>query len=133
MKKKLEIGVSNKLKGSYGETIITKGKPTVIKVNVKKHKGDRAELADTIQHELRHARHPKMSEKAVQKSMPKVISPSEQAKLIARLKGKKINYTKGAAKRKLGIDRHQKLAPGDLIRQSKPMTSRERLAVLGMV
>lgn len=129
--KKLKIGVNNKLKGAFGETVIAKGKPTVIRINVKRHKGDKAELADTVKHELFHAKHPKASEKATQKAMPKTINQSEQARLIAKLKGG--NYIQGAAKRKLGISKKDKLAPGDLINKARAMTSRARLAFMGLI
>ena len=114
-KKKGKIEVDNKIKGSYGETILKKGKPAVVKINVKKHKGNRAELADTIKHELYHVKHPNTKEKAVQKAMPKEISREEQDRLISKLRTKKLNYKTGAFKRKLHIPRTQSTKPGDLI------------------
>ena len=131
-KTKPRVGVNNKMKGSYGETTIRKGKPPVIKINVKKHKGNKAELADTIKHEMYHAKHPKASEKTTYKAMPKTISPKEQAKLIAKLRMKKLNYKGGAIKRKLKIGRG-KLQPGDLIKKANTMTPIKRLAFKGLV
>lgn len=130
-KKRLKIGVDNKLKGSFGETIIEKGKPTVININVKKHKGDKAELADTIKHELMHAKHPKMHEKTVYKKVPKVISQSEQNKLISLLRMKKLNNKMGAVKRKLKIGA-VKTEPGELISKAK-MNTRTRDSIMGLV
>lgn len=141
-KRKAKISVDNKLKGSYGETTIQKGKRPIVKINVKKHKGNKAELADTIKHEMYHAKHPKATEKTTYKAMPKVISPAEQNRLIAKLRSKKTNYKVGAAKRKLGISRRQKTEPGSLIRAMNERkqnritntipTSRERVAIMGM-
>lgn len=141
-KKKPIIGVDNKMKGSYGETTLQKGKRPIIKINVKKHKGDKAELADTIKHEMYHAKHPKATEKTTYKAMPKTISHEEQERLISKLRGKKINYKVGAAKRKLGISRRQKTEPGSLIRAmnerkqkrtiTKAISSRERVALMGI-
>lgn len=130
-KKKLKIGVDNKLKGAYGETTIEKGKPTIVRINVKKHKGDKAELADTIKHELMHAQHPKMHEKTVYKRVPKVISPKEQDNLISKLRMKKLNNKMGAVKRKLKIGA-VKTQPGDLISRAK-MNTRTRDSIMGLV
>jgi len=132
-KRKARVSVDNRLKGSYGETIIRKGKPPIIKINVAKHKGDRAELADTIKHEMYHAKHPNATEKETYKAMPKQIGPAEQAKLIAKIRMKKIHYKKGAVKRKLKISRHEKLEPGDLITRAKAMSPSERTAIMGAV
>lgn len=127
-RKKPRIGVNNKMKGSYGETIISKGKPPVIKINVKKHKGDRAELADTIKHELMHARHPKMHEKTVYKKTEKALSHAEQEKLISKLRMKKLNYRGGAVKRKLKLGR-VKTKPGELITKARAT----KVAMAGLV
>lgn len=127
-KKKAKMGVDNKMKGSYGETIIRKGKPPVIKINVKKHKGNRAELADTIKHELMHAKHPKMHEKTVYKKTGK-IGYAEQEKLISKLRSKKLNYKTGAAKRKFKMGRVS-TKPGDLISK---MNDAKRTAIMGLI
>jgi len=120
-KKKKRIVVDNHLKGSFGETEITTGKPTVIKINVKKHKGDRAELADTIKHELMHAKHPKMHEKTVYKKMRVPMSQTEQDAMVAKLRHKTLNMKVGAIKRKLKI--HHKTQPGELIEAAKDVTT----------
>lgn len=129
--KKKIIGVDNKMKGSYGETTLQKGKPTIIKINVKKHNGNKVELADTIKHELMHAKHPKMSEKAVRKAVPKVISPAEQDRLIAKLQMKKLNYKVGVLKREMRVT-HRKSAPGDLYNRAQEI-SREKLAIMSLM
>ena len=126
--RKVKIGVNNKLKGSYGETILNKGKAPIIRINVKKHRGNKAELADTIKHELMHVKHPNMKEKAVQKKTK--VASGEQAKLIARLKT--LNYKVGAFKRKLKTAARFETEPGALINEAKTM-SRERLALMGLV
>jgi hypothetical protein len=120
-KTKLKIGVDNKMKGSYGETDIQKGKKPIIRINVKKHNGNKEELADTIRHEMYHAKHPKATEKKTYAAMPKKISEAEQNRLIAKLRTKKSNYKVGAIKRKLGITRHQKTQPGDFIKRMNEM------------
>lgn len=130
-KKKPKVAVDNKLKGSYGETTIQKGKPTIIKINVKKHNGNKAELADTIKHELMHAKHPNMHEKTVYKKVPKNIPPKEQDKLIAKLRMKKLNYKTGAVKRKLKIG-PVKTSPGELISKSRAVSQRMRVGMAGM-
>lgn len=127
------VSVDNKLKGSYGQTIIQKGEKPIIKINVKKHKGDKAELADTIKHELMHAKHPKMLEKTVYKKMKKTISSSEQASLLAKLRTKGLNYKIGAIKRKLKITRHEKIEPGDMISRARSISRPERVAIMGAV
>lgn len=48
----------------YGTT--DTNKKTVV-INVKKHKGDKKELADTISHEKKHIDNPQMSERQVEK------------------------------------------------------------------
>lgn len=131
-KKKRIIGVDNKLKGSYGETEIRKGKPTIIRINVKKHKGDKAELADTVRHELLHAKHPNMKEKTVRKKTESAISPEEQRKLLAKIHMKKLNYRTGAVKRKLKMG-PGKTEPGELITKARSMTPKERVSIIGMV
>ena len=128
-----KIGVNNKLKGSYGETTIQKGKPTRISINVKKHKGDKRQLADTIKHELMHAKHPKMHEKTVYKKMEPEMSKAEQDKMLAKLRNKKMNYKQGAVKRKLKIKKGEKVKTGELITRAKAMSRPENVAFMGMV
>ena len=131
-KKKPRVGVDNKMKGSYGETIIQKGKRPVVKINVKKHKGDKAELADTIKHEMYHAKHPKATEKETYKAMPKEISRAEQDRLIAKLRMKKLNYRGGAVKRKLHLGRVD-TKPGELISKARAMSPKKRVAFMGLI
>lgn len=131
MKKKAKLGVNNKLKGSFGETTLEKGKAPIIHINVKKHKGNKAELADTIKHELMHAKHPNMHEKTVYKAMPKTMSTKEQNILILKLRMRKLNYKSGAVKRKLKIGA-VKTEPGELITRAKSMNRAEKVSVMGM-
>lgn len=130
-KTKAKISVDNKMKGSYGETDIQKGKKPVIRINVKKHKGNKSELADTIKHEMYHAKHPKATEKTTYKAMPKKISEAEQNRLIAKLRTKKSNYKVGAIKRKLGISRHEKTQPGDFIKRMNDMKITKKSKTVG--
>jgi len=127
-KKKYNISVNNKLKGAFGSM---NPKTNHIEINVKKHKGDKRELASTIKHELMHVNHPKMTERQVYKRTAKTkISPQEQNKLIAKLRHKKLNYKIGAIKRKFKLGRN-KVETGGLIKQSN--LSRQKLAIIGMV
>ena len=138
-KPKLNIVVDNKIKeyGIYDE------KTGVAKINVKKHKGDKAQIADTIKHERYHHEHPQASEKATMKNTGKLenMSSAEQNKLIAKLRMKKINYKQGVTKRKLKMKGETK--PGDLISKvnesprllntNSPFHPKQNLAVHGMV
>lgn len=45
------------------------------------------------------------------------MSPEEQNKFIAKTRMKKINYKRGAIKRKLKIKTGEKVEPGDFIRK----------------
>ena len=133
LKKRTPVVIDNKLKGSFGETHMVGGKPVAVKINVKKHKGNKAELADTIKHELMHVKHPKMTEKAVYKKVrQEKMSPAEQNKLISKLRTKKMNYKEGAVKRKMKLGA-VKTAPGELISKAKSMTPTKRTAFMGMV
>jgi hypothetical protein len=102
-KKKIKIVRNDKLK-EYGNQQGNK-----IEINVRKHKGSKAELADTIKHELNHAKHPKASEKTIQKKtqidMSK-MSWSEKEVLTKKVRMKKLNWKGGALKRKF------KMGPG---------------------
>lgn len=130
-KRKIRISVNNSLKEFGNEE---GGK---IQINVKKHKGDKAELSDTIHHEILHAKHPQASEKAIQKKTKIDMSKmtySEKEKLASKVRMKKINYKIGSIKRKLKVSRQDKVEPGDMINkysQTKP--SRERIAIDGLV
>lgn len=81
MKKKPKFKIDNHLK-AYGEEDDRTG---VIKVNVKKHKGDKQELANTVKHELMHFHHPKMKEKTVYKKLKGQIHSKEASKLLKKL------------------------------------------------
>lgn len=132
-KKKVKVVVNNKMKGSLGATSFAKGRPTKVEINIKKHKGDKAELASTVKHELMHVKNPKMTEREVYKRTAKTkIPPDEQRKLLAKVRMKGFNYKMGATKRKLKIGR-VKTAPGELISKAKSMSRRERVSVMGMV
>lgn len=127
--------VRRKLKGSYGETDFIGNKAVRISVDVKKHKGDKKELADTIKHELMHAKHPKMQEKTVRKAMKKPMSNSEQTKLVQKVQRKSTNYKAGAFKRMLKTVSNE---PGALItrmneqKSSKALTKKD-VAIRGLV
>ncbi len=57
-----------------------------IKINKKKHKGDKKELASTVKHELLHRKHPKMLEKTVYKRSRKTkLKSSEISKLLKKI------------------------------------------------
>ncbi len=138
-RKKSKIVVNNKLRGDYGAM---NPKTNKIEINVKAHKGDRAELASTIAHELMHVNKPKATEKEVYKATAKTkIPPMEQHKLIAKLRNKSINYKVGALKRKYKLIGDTK--PGDIINQMNsqkaprttaiPKNPEDRTAIMGMV
>lgn len=129
--------VKRKLKGSYGETDFIGNKAVRISVDVKKHKGNKKELADTIKHELLHAKHPKMLEKTIRTKMKKEMSAQEQAEMIKKLRTKKLNYKVGTLKRKYKTDSNE---PGALItkynesKSPKAQTlSRKDVAIRGLV
>lgn len=138
-KPKVKVMVDNKIKGSLGASEFRgKGRPNdkkptgKILINVKAHKGDRAELASTIKHELMHVQNPKMTEREVYKRTAKTkISPMEQSKLLAKLRHKRFHYKTGAVKRKLKLK--GEVSAGELINKSRPSSSRERLVLMGMV
>jgi len=127
---------------SYGSADTKTG---AVHINVKKHKGDKKQLADSIKHEIYHVKHPKASEKATIKNTGKLenISRQEQDRLIAKLRMKKINYKQGATKRKLKMKGETK--PGDLIQKSNegnpprllytnsPFHLKQETAIKGMV
>lgn len=144
-KKKAKISVNNKLKGALGSSEFTKNnKPTgKIQINVKKHKGDKAELASTIKHELMHVAKPNATEKEVYKATAKTkISPTEQASLLAKLRTKGINQKVGVIKRKLKMGKGE-TKTGDLIAKmneqkssnikNKQTISKTKLSIMGLV
>lgn len=82
MKKlKAKIKVDNHLK-YFGETDTKTG---VVKINVKKHKGNRQELANTLKHELYHVKHPKAFEKTTYKKVDRKMKAKEVTKLLSKL------------------------------------------------
>ncbi len=134
-KKMPTVTVNNRLKGSFGATEIVGNKPTKIEVNVKRHKGDKAELADTIHHEMMHAKHPNMKEKTVRNKTAndmKTMSQAEKDKLVAKVRRKKLNYATGAVKRKLKIGAAT-TEPGELISKAKSMGREQRVSIMGAV
>jgi hypothetical protein len=138
-RKKPKIVVDNHIR-AFGEE--EGGK---IKINIKKHKGDKAELADTLVHEIYHAKHPKATEKVtykVTKRAMKEMSYAEKEKLVAKVRNKKNHYSQGAFKRKFKMGRvHLKV--GDLIsrmNESRPSDKKinskpslRRIAIDGMI
>lgn len=138
VKPKLKYKVDNKIKayGDYDE------KTGIAKINVKKHKGDKKQLADTIRHEKYHHDHPKAKERSVNKNTGTLenMTKQEQDRLLAKLRMRKINYTHGAVKRKLHMKGEAK--PGDLITKmneqrsitnNNQQTSKTILAIKGLV
>lgn len=146
MKKKFKIKVNNKLKGALGSSDFKKGNiPTgKIQINVKAHKGDKAELASTIKHEMMHVKKPKATEKQVYKATAKTkISEAEQNKLIAKLRMGKINQKAGAIKRKFKMG-NAPTKPGDMISKmneqkrsnitrNNQSISKTRLGIMGLI
>lgn len=141
----MKIKVNNKLKGALGSADFKKGNiPTgKIQINVKRHKGDKAELASTIKHEMYHVKHPKATEKETYKATAKTkISPAEQTQLLAKLRMKSLNYKGGAIKRKFKMG-NAPTKPGDMIARmneqkssnikNKSTVSKTRLSIMGLV
>jgi len=140
-KKKVKIKINNHIK-AYGQTDT---KTNLVEINVKKHKGDKKQLADTVKHEIYHTKHPKATEKTVYKMTGKLpnMTKEEETKWLAKLRAKKINYKGGVMKRKLHLKGETKA--GDMItkmneiKRSKNITSYnkplsiERLAMLGLI
>lgn len=144
--KKIKLKINNKLKGALGSSDFKKGNiPTgKIEINVKRHKGDKAELASTIKHEMYHVKHPKATEKETYKATAKTkISPEEQSQLLAKIRMKSLNYKGGAIKRKFKMGNTPTKA-GDMIarmneskssniKRSNSQISKKRLAILGLI
>ncbi len=128
-RKKVSLRVNNKIK-EYGNE--QGGK---IEINVRKHRGDKAELADTIRHEMLHAKHPKASEKSIQKKtkvdMSKMSYPEKEA-LTKKLRHKALNYKVGAIKRKLKM-KPGNVEPGTYINQAKSKPSTLKIGIMGLV
>lgn len=130
---KPKIKVNNKMKGAYGRMNTETNKIEVnLKAHKKKGKLDKVGLASTIKHEMLHVKHPKMTEREVYKKSAKTkISPSEQMKLMSKLKTKQLNYKSGALKRKFKMKRDEKIVPGTFI--SKANESKRNLAIKGLI
>ena len=138
-KKKAKIVINNHLKGDFGAM---NPKTNKVEINIKAHKGDKAELASTIKHELMHVKHPKMTEKTVYKKTAKTKIPEgEQHKLLAKLRHKKLNYKMGAMKRKYKLGRGSQ-EPGTFIKLAqakkavspvKPVGSIRKISMAGLV
>lgn len=110
---KRKIVVDNHIK-AFGEE--EGGK---IKINLSKHKGNNAELADTVWHESYHAKHPKATEKVTYKKTRvamKEMTYAEKEALAKKVRSKSINYKRGAIKRKFKMGR-EKVEPGALIQR----------------
>lgn len=130
-KTKPMIVANNKMKGYASQ----QGKK--IEVNVKKHHGNKTELANSIKHELLHLKHPKAKEKTIQKKAKiatENMSHSDKMKLIAKIRMKKIHRQEGVLKKKF------KMAPGEVgpgayiskINEAKSLSKR-KIAIDGMV
>ncbi len=129
-KKKAKLVVNNKMKGALGASEFKKGNvPTgKIEINVKAHKGDRAELASTIKHELMHVKKPNATEKEVYKATAKTkISPKEQTSLIAKLRHKKSDKPGDLYNR---FQTKKKLIPNN---DNQSIPKIDRVAIMGMV
>lgn len=82
MKKlKPKFKVDNTLK-YFGDTDTKTG---VVRINWKKHKRNKQELANTIKHELYHVKHPRAHEKTVYKKVKGEIHGKEASKLLKKL------------------------------------------------
>jgi hypothetical protein len=137
-KKKVKIMVNNKMKGAFGRMNPDTNKVEInIIAHKKKGKIDKAELASTIKHELMHVTHPKMTEKQVYRRTAKTkISPSEQSKLVSKLRSKAIHYKEGAMKRKFKLKATDRIEAGSYISKAneiKSMNPRKRTAFMGMI
>lgn len=139
-KKKPSIVINNRLKEFGNE------EGGRIQINVKKHRGDKAELADTIFHERYHAKHPKATEKETYKKTHKAMkemSYAEKEKLVAKVRTKSNHYKQGVLKRKFKMGRGtvepgtylRKLNESKAMRKSEPskVLSKERLGIMGLI
>lgn len=95
-------------------------KTGVLEINRKKHKGNLAEEADSLKHELYHRAHPKATEKTTYQkthTAMKEMTYNEKVALANKVRAKNSHYVQGAVKRKLGISKHEKMQPGSLIQK----------------
>lgn len=112
---KVKLKVNNRIR-AYGEQ---EGK--TITINLRKHKNDTSEIADTLTHEMYHVKHPKATEKKtykVTRTAMKEMTYAEKEKLAAKVRNKKIHYSEGALKRKFKMGRGS-VAPGEYFNKSK--------------
>jgi len=137
-RKKIKISVDNKIR-AFGEE--QGGK---IKINVEKHKGNVKELADSVYHEVFHAKHPQATEKATYKKTHeamKEMSLSEKRALADKVKRKTMHYKAGAVKRKFKMGRGA-VEPGAMYKKyketaseksSSPKKSVDKISIMGLV
>ena len=88
---KIRIKINNKMKWlGTAEKDKSSKKFGLIEINKKKHKGDKAELASTIKHEIMHIKHPNMTEAEIYKKTRKTkLADGEIKKLLKVIKNKK--------------------------------------------
>lgn len=129
---KAKLVVNNKMK-AFGQM---DPKTNVVEVNLKKHKGDKIELANTIHHELLHVKHPDMSERDVKNKADRetdMMSPAEKQMLVAKVRNKKMHYKQGAMKRKFKMGRSE-TKPGDFIsKMNQSKLTRKDVAIRGLI
>lgn len=137
VKKKAKISINNKMKGNLGQMDTKTNK---IEINVKAHKGDKAELASTVKHELLHVKHPKMTEKEVYKASAKTkIDPDERRALLARLRGARITKTANALRKKYKVEGsepgaiYQKANAQKPIREKGSNPSLQKIEIMGIM
>lgn len=140
-KKKYKMKVDNKIK-SYGWM---DPKTNQIKINVKSHKGDKAELASTIKHELMHVNHPKRTEREVTKLTAKTkIPPAEQRELLKKLHRTQLAKNVSSLKKRFKMKPGEEVVPGSFINRAKEqsrnvaqpsdgMSVAKRVAISGLV
>lgn len=126
--KKVPI-IKKRIKGALGMTYFnSKNKATRIEIDIKKHKGDKKELAATVKHELMHAANPNMLEKTVTtRSVKSKLQPGEEAKMLAKL-GMKPDFKPGDMITKMN---EQKKEP-KFITTNQPL-SEKQIAIRGLV
>lgn len=130
-KKSVKI-LNKKLGGrTLGKTEFNnKGKATKVTVDVKKHRGDKKELASTIKHELLHVKHPKMTEKEVYKKSAKTrIKPKEERSLVSKLKGS-LRSKVSKAQKDIKAGKKVSFQPGELLRKAQDIKKEESLSLI---
>lgn len=127
--KKIKFKIDNRMK-AYGTE-----QGGLITINKKKHKGDKAELANTILHEKLHVKHPQAKEKTIQKKAKVAtenMSYAEKAKLIAKIRMKNIHRKEGVLKKKFKMAPGQ-VEPGAYISKVNEANSKKEVAIRGLV